>query len=1180
MVRKALDKEIQEALGEGRKNQQKHRYLNWCKYLHIDLLSQSEVGRMAQLPLGPHEIYCDYYTGTQSVNVELIATHFIEEHCVDCPFHEEVHPDNLGRAIVEKARERRSKLSPVLQAKQKLQELVQVTDPIAILEQDITTNRELSAILVLLENDQHKQQASEKALTVAQELGAELFSIETVRVLATYFADPKVGEKIIQIIRILCKRNVDFYDAVIESAKYAFEDGYYCEPLAYLLGDYIATTKNASMVADLIPLLMAHHTGMLGIGSRRPSEGAIYALRSIAEIDIEPISQAIQSCLEEGDKYSRLQACDTLDFLIEPYPELGERFFKPLLHSLYLEEDMYDRSADGATVQLLAQILNQNLSERLPVMEQFYENAPSNIKALVLRIYESLAEQTDDKIVLDQCISKTLHTLAAGLDYVETFEGCADFLNQLAWKRPESFLDQFDSLIGAFALIVDRPTEIRQEKANNSLEWMDREGFAAQWDGIVNRVKDAIEKVGRSKPEIVAPILRRTITNANSKTAGRFKGRLIAILGQICGRSLSETQNSIPMLFGLLVDNDSPIVRGNAARAFGDIAMYWGDILPRDVLDLLKELLWRETNVYVLLSLIEAFKTIHIPDLEFATSVCNALVAWENSFDSRWDKEKIMNTLLRVASKFETLRRALKPWLWRYCHHEDYWIRRKKLEDWYRWSQKYPEYTFYEFIQATLQFYRDFKTNTRDFNGLEQPFKDLLRIPRSEFIEHLSAIIEIGKSSQGADYIWNWNQRDFAMLLSLKEYYSESAQLYLDLIETLPAEPRYDSYRRYLQILAYKDSAEAAVLEGDLQKALDWLEEAGNFIDQGTDDLEQTQIVLRQKLLRLLNGFDLSNVETFITEVETIRRQYVVIFEEHFQEIHDVDENFFRSLDNLLEMLHYLCKWAKASLRAEDNPSRYIEAARNQLDLASDFANRSDSALFAEHLKVLLSTLESVNRVREVVSFVQQVALVPFPLIFEYRVKDNWGGSKGRQRLLKNSGLDMADEIPQPEEAEDVHVAQVQLTVEGHPPSEETPLIAGTAYGMQIKLSFARWSKQYPHLQLRFLSTSPFVNKFPNLSLDRVTNFRGNIIVNTHLVFDHPLSSAAPPIEAKLVASLVSADGSERVLDLFGAHNLNLRVLEKPQPATYDVSISNSQGIAIGDQSQVSYNSDADDMEK
>ena len=88
MVRRSTDKSIEEAIELGKQNQQEHRYLNWCKHLHINLLYPSEVGRMTGLPIGPHEIYCDYYIGSQGMNVELIVSHVIEPHCTDCPFHE------------------------------------------------------------------------------------------------------------------------------------------------------------------------------------------------------------------------------------------------------------------------------------------------------------------------------------------------------------------------------------------------------------------------------------------------------------------------------------------------------------------------------------------------------------------------------------------------------------------------------------------------------------------------------------------------------------------------------------------------------------------------------------------------------------------------------------------------------------------------------------------------------------------------------------------------------------------------------------------------------------------------------------------------------------------------------------------------------------------------------------
>ncbi|MCC7163524.1 MAG: hypothetical protein IT331_13595 [Anaerolineae bacterium] len=1165
MVAKTTEKSIDDAIELGKQNQQKDKYLNWCKYLHIDLLSTSPLGQAVRLPIGPHEIFCDYYAGGQSVNVELLATHFIQKHCPDCPYHVEVNEHNLGKIIVEEERKRRARLSPALAARKKIQELVQITDPVVTLQQDVRSDRNLLEVLLLLEDKEHQQKAADKILAVAQELDVQLFSQDALRVLTIYFTDAEIGAQAISITRTLCSRHATFFDVVIDPAIYAFADGHQREALAFLLGDYVDSTAKTAQVVTLIPALMAHHSTMLGVGTHRPSAGVIHALKAIARQDIEPILQEVETRLKRGDKESRLEACDALEILLDDYPAVGERVLSLLLRSLEFDDDRYERSADGATLNILAHVVSQNL-ELLTIVEQFYAVATPDLKALTFRFYQHLAKLSDDEKVHRQCAEKAIHILAAGIDHIDTLLGAAAFLVDIARTRPAIVADHVNSLIGALALVADRPSETQARQARDGLDALNKMGLSAQWTRVVSDLEKAIATASENSPETVALALRSTIAHTSSKTAGAFKSHLISALGKISQDHLSVAQDAVPLLFGLLIDTDSTLVRGSAARAFGDMSRYQGDILPTDVLDLMKELLLRETYVYVLLNLIRAFRHIPLPDIAFANVICGALAVWERSFDDATQKEQTAGTLFDVASEFESLRAAVKPLFERYCRHDDYWIRIEYLEKWFRWSQQYSEYTLHEFVKLSLQFYRDLPAETRDLNGLEQPFENMMKVPREFFAEQVTELVEIAQG-QGGEF--EWNERDFATLLAVKEYYAESAQLYRHVVGALPDEPRLEKLRRYLRSLAIKNTAEAYVLNGDLSRAQEQLKEAADFVDQDSTELEEIQIVLRQRLLHTLAGFDLTNVGNFITNVQALRQSYGELFEGHFLEIHETDDNFFRSLDNLLEALAFLGQWGQASLGAEQNSNRYLEAAQYHLDIAIDLAKQSDSALYAERVNLLELILREITRPREISSFIRNVVAIPIPLIFDYRTKDNWGGAKFRQRFLKAEGLEDTALVSE-NEPEEVRVAQVVMTVDGQPVDKPLSLQAALHYGLGLQLRFARWPARYARLELRFFSTTPAANQLVKVSLERPSNYNGQITADSHIIFEHSLSPAAPPIEAKLVASFIDVDGKEHRLDLFGKHDLTVRVSEKPaSQTTYNVSVSNSEGFAIGDNAQV-----------
>lgn len=367
MTRPKSSKLINEATELGRKNAQKHLYLNWCKYLQINLVYPSELGQMTGLPIGPHQIQCPYFHGTQGVSVELIANGFIQEHCTDCKYHEEVDPDNIGRGLVETARLRKNQPDPHVLLRQQLRKVAQVDDSAKILQQNVSSDRELNGLIILFEESKHKCQAAEKVLAAARDLSPQLFVPEAVRVLTTYLSNKDIGVIVIDILRAVCTKNPVHFDIALEPAKLTYNERNYSEELACFFGDCIKTRASMAGVTELISKFISQNSlSMERIGFHRPSQGAIYALRAIAQVDREALTNLLKRCLEVGENSGRLAVCNIIEHLIDVTPEIGNEIFDPLLHSLRLEEDRYGSSADGKTLSAIAEILRTNISQYLP----------------------------------------------------------------------------------------------------------------------------------------------------------------------------------------------------------------------------------------------------------------------------------------------------------------------------------------------------------------------------------------------------------------------------------------------------------------------------------------------------------------------------------------------------------------------------------------------------------------------------------------------------------------------------------------------------------------------------------------------------------------------------------------------------------------------------------------------
>lgn len=1187
MTRRKLTKLIDEATELGKQNANKHRYLNWCKHLQINLKFPSELGQMTGLPIGPHEIHCPYFHGSEGVSVETIATSFIQSHCANCQYHEEVDPDNLGKLIVEKVRHRQNQPDPAALLRQQLRQLAQVEDPAKILQNNVSSDKELNGLIILFDESKHKNEAAEKVLAAAHDLGSHLFSAEAIRVLTTYLSDEDIGTLVVDILRAVCEKDKTHFDIALEPAKLAYTNYKQREALTYFFGDYVKARSSIAGVNELLSKFVTQHSiSMETIFSHRPSEGALYVLRAIAQVDAKELGRLFKNYLDVGDNAGRLAVCNTLEFLLEAAPELGDGLLEPLLQSLRLEEDPYGSSADGKTIATVARILRSNTEKYLPRVESHYSSASHDVKGLILRIYRNLLQEETCIGIHRSIIERAISDLVSGTENVDLLEANADYLEATSRHRPELLEDKIDSLLGVMSLATERIAQKPGRLIRLDITEQHDPSWYQKWQTIFGKLSKTLEHVGREQPAKVASALREVIQGLlpKGKQVDTLVASLIKMLGSLCKTSIEATQASIPQLFGLVV-HQSPIIQSAAVDAFGEISIYHGNVLPADILELFKQLVClNESNSALLKSLFDYFCHLDTIDAAYAKIVLPALFTWEQSVNSNSLKQCCIDAIQHVSSNFSAFRISASKMLWKYCYHADNYVRKDNIKAWRRLSEKYPsEYSMERLVLASVHYYRDFIEEISDFNGVHEPFESLFDVQRQFFMPHIKEIMQVAQSQRPEV---TKNKLNFATLLMLNEYYAEAAKLYDAYLSSLGSEPRFEEPKRRLSLLVEINKAEAAFVldlsadgQRHLESAVRHVVESANSI-QGNSfqsaeqraDEEQflwQQVRLRERWIRALHNFKLSAARQVASELSAIESEYDSLFRKFDNKVHEIDESVVDAIKQLIAATKLVLDWVTATLQADASASRFLEAARNGLDVAVESAKKGAYFLFLEQLMNKGKLIDEIKRASDVPNFIKALSTIPVPHINDYHTRDRWGGfRKGQERFFRSQNLSPSEPAYQVK-ARELIVGEIEILIDGQKPDKELIIQTGMMYGVQLTLRLPRWPEEYHRVRFFALTTSQLPGHLPQAEIEKPAKLTDSLVCETHILFQYPLSDKAPAINIKLAARFIDQVGHEHKVDLFGDTQLTLRVRERQQSPSQTITINNAQAVVVGDNTTV-----------
>jgi hypothetical protein len=853
------DKMLQQTLEIGQRNKDlMPKIRNWCRHLEIKMESAGLVAEIYNVPAGTMSMSCAHASagGTMSMYLSQVAADFITSNCRDCPHHEMVSLDNIGREILNKEVEVRSrrvaKAEQENSAKLRLHELVSGDLTEALRREDIT-KRSVLELVLLLDDDSHSRDAAMK-LVKAATVAAEFFTKDGIEVICSHFPDINHGQICMDALMQLGAKSGELPEIAFLAARACLEQMKNCNGACYLIGTYLQE-RGRSAERELVEAVLNaqwHGPAIFLTRTAPRSDGSEFALKVIAQKDVALVVDVLKRRLKATRKDVRFNAAHIVEALLDDFPGLAQCLVDPLIDSLELDDDIANGvSADGAACRVLAAIYVRHPDSTQERLDGGYRRLSEEGKEIILQTYRCIALAVRASSSLGQesvpafeaCISRIIGPLlgvvSGSAHPIDARVAASEVLKLIARHNSQALKEYFDGLLGALANLVQESVLLDQKSVTGTLEGLEKRGSQATYSKAISHVLDAINAVAVRNPQLALGRLKEIFANLDSSQPylASYKAELIAVYGQL-GRDPKILPEVIPELYKPFVDFGSALVRGAAVQAVGKILEKNPDALPQNMAELLAVYL-SDSYVYVHKSAVKAVQHLEPSSREEINRIVVSLLALDQYYDKEpYFRRDVLAALLHITRKDEHLRSAVTvPVIVKHSEMTDEYIAQDALTDFRRLLPRLPESLKIVFARLVLSFLgrtRRDSFNNEAFTERYQLFLALFDLPQEAIAKSLSQLLEAARAMAKLD---PWDSLRLVQLLSYFEMYDEAAGLAAEIQAAHEPTRRNEDTIREACILGNMARAELLIGSGMTDEALKLLREASALEAQQYADL-------------------------------------------------------------------------------------------------------------------------------------------------------------------------------------------------------------------------------------------------------------------------------------------------------------------------------------------------------
>ncbi len=822
----------------------------WCKHVEIDRVSEGLYAQITGLPIASHSIGCRYVAGgSESMNLRWIFSDFLVQHCANCSYHEPNGNTSWGQTIIDDHR---------MEIQKREQATKQEADRISQLRTDLRTKSRMISvdaepesyrILEFLEEVFSEEEAVQKKaveqLKQSARLGPDLFPDAAIDLVLVLACSDEFSRLILPVcVELASSDRTESAARLCQVALDNIEKGLHPELSASVLnalGNAVAYPLNETCIKRLL-LSQDHYRPIGGWEDGKPGYSYSTAIL-VRSFDAEPesIQSIIVQELQNESDYLRIQLCGALKLIQEDRPQIVINLLDDLVRSLELYEDesLGVQTPSGQIIHILQEAFRYSPEQ----VDQFLAESMSRVRQTVqediIRVYrdqffdrtvswEERHEQRNRDEVSESekiAIQRLLSWMKDDRIEVDIRVDALEALEIACKYSTAGVLHHFESLLGYFAIVSreERPPHTPpkillpgQLLEAPELEQLNAFSRAQQWGIFKQRLQKCLEEICEARPSEVFDSVSGCLDQPMDHLEDGFKACCVSMIGEI-GKDYQLRPRVLPFVWRALMDYNSAWVRAVAINATVEMFSYSSTTPPANLVDTiilhlqdpivevhkaaLRAVSWRpswfdERQSIEILNCLSSHLRAYQNDKYQLDDICDGILAI-----SRRDERLKVLALRMIESIFPTdeelvdsniagkLIRVYKPtepiahlvakniaiYLGRHERDRYNYYGHSPRSDMFEWLHQLPEETY-------------------------QRVKENLFVSAKELAKRDA-----------------WEACHFASLFAHFREFRYERSVLETAENSLPEEPRYESFRKKLQELAMVSTRNAALLEGAVE---------------------------------------------------------------------------------------------------------------------------------------------------------------------------------------------------------------------------------------------------------------------------------------------------------------------------------------------------------------------------
>ncbi len=890
--KKNENRQFDDAIERGQKNAQLAPSVrDWCRHLNIEMTSAGLLAEMTGLPIGSHRVTCPHGVGLiESQDLASTARGFILKNCATCSHHQEVAPNNFGRQVFErKQREDQQKEEALALAVDQRSRLLEEAQK--DLDSSEAPQQSIHDLVLAFQEAQisstEYQNASEQLRQSAQ-VAPEHFGDGALKVLlnppSQSYGHLPVG---LAVARLVCAHRNDVPDFVFHAASRSVSESYDMggEAACGLLLDYVRLNGTESVVPLLPRLLyvanfrLAHFMMSPIIRAEPLFPNALNLIRVIFEDHPEAGRKEFSSRLRIDDKNTKLNTAKVLQRLL---PELASEIlplFDVVLHSLSLEDDQYEESADAEICELLAHLyaFAPELCEEK--MTSFWKFASDEVKVLLCRVYTLLLDATSrtrwikpvfTEEKYENCVSLAIEKLLLALGDVrldvKVREDICQEIEYVVDKEASNviqriMLSKLDRLLGRLAMTLQEAKQVpNSDEAKTQMEWYERDNKRLKYDSLVRKLTKIIRSVIAYNPSQTFPIMIKALSQTSSKNQAVFKSCLVGTLKTF---ALDEelAPQVVPELYRHLTDYESNLVRSRAIDVLGEMLDKVPQYVPTNMLEWLFVCV-RDPYVVIHRHAVRALEHVRLRPNDSNWEVLTHIVNWEASYsqnkgESEWQTTDFLKQIVRTLSAAfrdwpGVSKIIVTQWLPKYARHENVYFAEEMLARLASSVSIYPQVAdqFAELALEYLSTTQERHHQDDDYGDRGRIWRAFIELPTATLLNQTEGLKEVARCK--AEHT-PWETFRVLELMSGVGLHQETLSLAEEFGAATPEGKANDWRRQTYLLIAEAERAEIMCAQGQNNRAMQALEKAEKAVPKKKKEVhEELEEMWRDGLIESL----------------------------------------------------------------------------------------------------------------------------------------------------------------------------------------------------------------------------------------------------------------------------------------------------------------------------------------